>query len=129
MAELPTAAFKSLADFLDSIPAIKVLSNGSDPDDGAWWIKLNIDIGASHAWNIVQELGHILNLLSVNDRLPTVFKPVSAPPYMNGGPSDFLSWVIECPDPEFRPGTVQEWLEGRLPQPASDIEQWLDLDD
>lgn len=100
-----------------------------EPDGGGWWIKLDIDISASHAWKIVQEFGHILNYLSVNEPLPTVFKPVSPPPYMNGGPSDYLSWVIECHNPEFKPETLTEWLDGRLPKPASDLGQWLELDD
>ncbi|SPE35761.1 hypothetical protein SBA3_2300022 [Candidatus Sulfopaludibacter sp. SbA3] len=50
-----------------------------------WWVKFAIDISHRLAWNVVQELGHVLNYLSVNERLPTVFKPVSPPPYANGG--------------------------------------------
>jgi hypothetical protein len=76
------------------------------------------------AWRIVQELGHVLNYLSLNERLPTVFMPVSPPPYMNGGPRNFLSWVIECSDAGFTPSNCAEWLEGRLPWPIDDPEQW-----
>jgi len=43
---------------------------------------------------------------------------------MNGGPDEFLSWLIECQNPEFRPGTCVEWLMGRLPNPVEDLEQW-----
>ncbi len=50
--------------------------------------------------------------------------PVSPPPYMNGGPDEFLSWVIEAKDPDFRPGTCADWLEGRLPQPVDDEAAW-----
>jgi hypothetical protein len=75
----------------------------------------------------VQELGHVLNYLSVDERLPTVFKPVSPPPYLNGGPREFLSWVIECPTGDMQPDTIVDWLEGRLPQPVSDESAWKDV--
>jgi hypothetical protein len=66
----------------------------------------------------------VLNELALDSRLPTVFKPVSPPPYLNGGPRDFLDWVIECDDVKFKPGTVMRWLEGRLPRPVDDLAQW-----
>ena len=87
-------------------------------------MKFSIDIENPLAWHVVQELGHVLNYLSLNERLPTTFKPVSPPPYMNGGPREFLSWVIEGSDKDTQPATVAEWLEGRLPRPVSDLEQW-----
>ena len=87
-------------------------------------MKFSLDITHPLAWNVVQEFGHVLNYLSVEERLPTVFKPVSPDPYMNGGPDDFLSWVIECESSDFRPGTCAEWLEGRLPRPVDDLDQW-----
>jgi hypothetical protein len=73
---------------------------------------------------VVQEFGHVMNYLSIDERLPTVFYPVSPPPYMNGGPYDFLSWVIETKDKKFKPGTLMKWIEGRLPRPVEDLEQW-----
>jgi hypothetical protein len=77
----------------------------------------------------VQEFGHVLNYVSLNERLPTVFMPVSPPPYRNGGPNEFLSWVIECKDLDFMPENCAEWLEGRLPRPVDELDQWeLDLD-
>ena len=72
----------------------------------------------------MQEMGHVLNYVSVEERLPTVFKPVSPPPYMNGGPDEFLSWVIECPNIEFTPDICAEWLEGRLPRPVEKLSEW-----
>lgn len=48
---------------------------------------------------------------------------------MNGGPNEFLSWVIESKDKEFKTGTCAEWLEGRLPNPVNDIEQWVANED
>lgn len=118
-------AFTKLLEFLDRVPAVQgPIGKGAD-EEGRWWVKFSIDIGHALAWHTVQELGHVLNLLSLEERLPTSFLPVSPPPYMNGGPEEFLSWVIECHDPEFRPGTCAEWLSGRLPNPVEDIEQWM----
>lgn len=67
----------------------------------------------------------MLNSLSLEERLPTVFMPVSPPPYLNGGPEDYLSWVIECRDSAFTPDKIAEWLEARLPQPIDDEDEWL----
>jgi hypothetical protein len=47
---------------------------------------------------------------------------------MNGGPKDFLSWVIEAPN-DMRPGTLADWLEGRLPRPVDDLDAWSDSND
>ncbi|MFG0284722.1 MAG: hypothetical protein ACF8R7_09910 [Phycisphaerales bacterium JB039] len=96
---------------------------------GGWWVKFQINVDHPLAWYVVQELGHVLNYLSLNERLPTVFMPVSPPPYLNGGPRDFLSWVIECEDRGFQPGTCAKWLEGRLPNPIEDETQWQTHDD
>lgn len=117
-------AFTKLIDFLQQVPAIRgSIGHGSD-DKGCWWVKFAIDIDHELAWRTVQEMGHVLNFLSMNERLPTSFHPVSPPPYMNGGPDDFLSWVIDSRDPEFRPGTCARWLEGRMPNPVTDLDQW-----
>lgn len=117
-------AFKTLIDFLEKTPAIQSgIAMGSD-DEGFWWIKFQIDIDHELAWNVVQELGCVVNYLSINERLPTVFYPVSPAPYLNGGPKGFLSWVIETKDKNFTPGTLMKWLEGRLPNPVDDLEQW-----
>lgn len=116
-------AFTTLINFLEKVPAIqKPISYGEN--DGLWWVKFSLDIDHQLAWNVVQEFGHIINYMSINERLPTSFYPVSPPPYMNGGPRDFLSWVIESESPEFKPGTLTKWLEGRLPRPIDDLDQW-----
>ena len=125
------ASMQSLVDFIATIPAIKLTDApsrgiGSGADQEIWWVKFGIDIGHPLAWNVVQELAHVLNLLSLEEPLPTVFKPVSPPPYMNGGPDDFLSWVIECPTAAMTPDTVREWLEGRLPRPVDDLSMWVE---
>lgn len=121
--------FARLLDFLERVPAVAVNDTpsrgfGSGSLEKGWWVKLALDLDHPLAWNAVQELGHVLNYMSIKDRLPTVFKPVSPPPYMNGGPRDYLSWVIECPGGEMEPDKVMEWLEGRLPQPVEDPDQW-----
>lgn len=117
-------AFKTLTEYLERVPAINSpISTGID-ENGYWWIKFSIDIENKYAWHVVQELGCVVNYLSLNERLPTVFYPVSPAPYMNGGPAEYLSWVIETKDKNFKPNTLKEWLEGRLPHPVDDLEQW-----
>jgi len=117
-------AFKTITDYLCKLPAVKGSIGTGTEENGSWWVKFTIDIEHDLAWHTVQELGHVLNLLSLGERLPTNFYPVSPPPYMNGGPADFLSWVIECHDPEFKPGTCAKWLEERLPKPVDDLAEW-----
>jgi len=73
--------------------------------------------------------GSRLELRLPRRETPTVFMPVSPPPYMNGGPRDFLSWVIECKDAGFNPEACAEWLEGRLPRPVNELERWKIADD
>ena len=123
-----THDFENLLAFLEKLPAIdlpagrKSIGQGSF-DNGNWWVKFSLDTNHPLAWRHVQELGHVLNYLSVEERLPAVFMPVSPPPYMNGG-VEFLSWVIESTDPSFTPDKCCEWLTGRLPRPVEDLEQW-----
>jgi hypothetical protein len=119
-------AFKTLIDYLTRIPSVQTpISFGSDAE-GDWWVKFSIDIHHHLAWHAVQELGCIINYLSINERLPSKFYPVSPAPYLNGGPTDYLSWVIENDDKDFKPGTLMKWLEGRLPQPVDDLSQWIE---
>ncbi len=126
-----TEPFDHLLQFLERLPAIELpagrrsIGCGHD-DDGNWWVKFSLDTTHRLVWRVVQELGHVLNYLSVGERLPTRFMPVSPPPYMNGG-VEFLSWVIEARELSFTPAKCAEWLEGRLPTPVDDSTQW-DLD-
>lgn len=124
--------FRTLLDYLSRIPPVQKnetpwggFGSGEDNNGLTWWVKFSLDIDHPLSWTAVQELGYVLNFLSLGERLPTIFKPVSPPPYLNGGPSEFLSWVIEGPI-EMPPGTVAKWLEGRLPQPVDDVGQWPD---
>src|ERR1700758_3023243 len=118
MGTMNESQFKPLLDYLRRVPAIEGTIGSGTFDDGRWWVKFGINTEHALAWNIVQELGHVLNYVSLNERLPTVFMPVSLPPYLNGGPHEFLSWVIESKDEAFSPDDCVEWLEGRLPQPV-----------
>lgn len=115
--------FTALEAFLLRVPAVRG-PIGKGRDNGCWWVKFALDVDHPLAWNVVQELGHVLNYVSLEERLPTVFKPVSPPPYMNGGPRDFLSWLIESTSSEFAPERCAEWLAGRLPRPVDDLSQW-----
>jgi len=129
MTESHHPKFGKLIDFLARIPAVEINDTpsrgfGSGEDGGVWWVKFSLDIDHDLAWHAVQELGAVLNYLSIEDRLASVFKPVSPPPYLNGGPEEFLSWVIEAPD-DLRPGTLADMLEERLPKPVEDEAAWL----
>ncbi len=120
--------FEPLLSFLERLPAIDLpagrISIGRGVfDNGNWWVKFSLNTEHFLAWRHVQELGFVLNYVSVEERLPTVFMPVSPPPYLNGG-VEFLSWVIESTDPSFTPAQCAEWLEGRLPRPVNDPSQW-----
>ena len=118
-----------LTDYLSRVPGIKKGIGSGQFEDGNWWVKFGLDIKHPLSWNVVQEIGFVTNYLSLNERLPTVFYPVSPPPYLNGGPEDFLSWVIESKDTDFSPQDLTEWFEARLPNPVEDIEQWSWDDD
>ncbi|OHY84743.1 hypothetical protein A8G69_08840, partial [Enterococcus faecium] len=118
--------FERIYQFFSQVPSIqnqRISAHGTDGQH-AWWIKFSIDIEHPLAWQTIQELGHVLNYLSTNERLPTQFFPVSPPPYMNGGPQNFLAWVIQCNHPDFSPDIVCDWLEARLPNPVEDETQW-----
>ena len=116
--------FARLTLFLQTIPSGVTPIGYGHSDVGVWWVKFALDIENPLAWNVVQELAHVLNYVSVEERLPTVFKPTSPPPYLNGGPGEYLSWVIECFDEKFTPDDVAAWLQGRLPRPVNDLNEW-----
>ena len=128
MASTSTVDFSPLEAYLRRVPSVVApVGTGSDAA-GLWWAKFAIDIDHAPAWRAVQELGYVLNYVSSSERLPTVFMPVSPPPYMNGGPREYLSWVIESKTDGFTPNDCARWLEGRLPRPVDDLSAWQ-LDD
>lgn len=112
-----------LVEFLNKIPSVRVIASDLSAD-AYWWIRLDIDIENKLAWNVVQELGFVLNSISIQEPMPTAFKPVSPPPYLNGGPSDFLSWSIESTYNYIDPEWVKEMIESRLPNPVEDKKKW-----
>ena len=124
--EASSSDCETLIAFLRRVPAIAasggVISSGRS-ETGRWWVKFTIKLEHPLAWRTVQELGHVLNYISLNERLPTVFMPVSPPPYLNGG-AEFLAWVIEAKAQEFTPDLAAELLEGRMPRPVDDLAQW-----
>ena len=117
-------AFEALGAFLASVPGISPPFGHGHGADGQWWLKFAIDIDHPLTGHVVQELGHVLNYLSTTERQATTFKPVSPPPYLNGGRRRFLTWVIECADGRLVPDLVAEWLEGRLVRPVADPAEW-----
>jgi hypothetical protein len=124
--------FTELETYLLRVPSIQGHIGKGRFENGNWWVKFSLDIDHALAWSVVQEFGTVLNYLSITERLPTVFKPVSPPSYLNGGPREFLSWVIESTKPDFAPKMCAEWLEGRLPRPVDGLSNWLaseNLDD
>jgi hypothetical protein len=121
------AGLENIKTLLLKIPCIQFVAT-SKKDVAFWWLKFGIDINSKIAWTVVQELGHILNYLSANEKLPTIFYPVSPPPYMNGGPEEFLSWIIEPVIPSVDTNSIYAYLDGRLPENYDQEESWL-LDD
>lgn len=118
--------FDRLHEYFSKVPSVqkeRIDSYGSDGKQ-AWWFKFQINVDHPLAWQTVQELGHVLNYISKNERLPTQFLPVSPPPYMNGIARDFLCWVIQCNHADFPPDVVCDWLEARLQNPVDDEAQW-----
>ena len=104
--------FDNLLHLLEKIPSITGLIS-SGIREGLWWIKFRLNIEHPLAWNVVQELGFVLNNLSLDKTLPTIFMPISPPPYLNGGPNEFLSWVIESKSKNFTPDDAAKWLKDR----------------
>ena len=67
-----------LQQLLKHVPAVQFVSSG-DLSEGRWWVKLGLDLDHPLCWRVVQEFAHVLNYVSVKERLPTVFMPVSPP--------------------------------------------------
>lgn len=116
--------FDVLLAFLKKVPAVDPRMNAGFHESGLWWAKIKIDIKHPLAWRVVQEFGHILNWISLTEPLASVFKPVSPPVYLNGGPETYLQWLIESTDVAFTPDICAEWLEGRLPRPVGELVRW-----
>lgn len=121
----PDTSFDRLLEFMERLPAIQLPAGRKSIGVGRfenqnWWVKFHFDVEHPLAWRHVQEFGFVLNYVSIKERLPTVFKPVSPPPYLNGG-VEFLSWIIESTDPTFTPDLCvwNGWKEDYLDQSMS----------
>ena len=67
-------SFEKLLAYLKRVPAVEEpVAHGAE--EGGWWVKFSLDLENPLAWNVVQEFGHVLNYLSIEERIPTVFKP------------------------------------------------------
>jgi hypothetical protein len=113
-----------LRDVLGRIPHVVILQT-SLPTEPLFWVKFKVDLSAPIAWNIVQELSFVLNDISTDDRLPTLFKPVSPPPYLNGGPEEYLAWMVESRIEFQDAGQIATMLENRLPKPIENADAWV----
>jgi hypothetical protein len=121
---MEASIFQPLTDYLTRVPAMLLPIGKGVNEDGFWWVKFQLDIENPLCWNVVQEFACVINYLSLNERLPTLFYPVSPAPYLNGGPDEFLSWVIETKDKDFKPSSLMQWLESRLPNPVDQLSEW-----
>src|SRR5688572_68211 len=114
--------FEPLLAFLERLPGMdlpagrKSIGTGVT-DEGRWWVKFSLDTTHPLAWRVVQELGHVLNYLSLDERLPTVFKPVSPPPYLNGG-SRVLVVGHRKPGHGLHRGGLRTVAPGSAPEPS-----------
>jgi hypothetical protein len=81
---------ENIKNLLAKIPCVPFVAT-SKIGESFWWLKFRINIKSKIAWTVVQELGYILNYLSLNEKLLDSFYPVSPPPYLDGGPEEFLS--------------------------------------
>jgi hypothetical protein len=113
----------ALARYLARLPAVRVRS-ATAGTGGLWRVKLAIDVDHPLAWRMVQELGYALNYVSIAESPSARFYPLSPPPYMNGGPHRFLSWIVEPASPRVSPDDVRDRLEGRLPEVSDDHVAW-----
>lgn len=113
---------ENLKEILGKIPSVTV--NSHSETEMGWKLILTIDIEHELSWRVVQEFASVINDLSVEEKLPAKFWPSSPPPYMNGGPEEYLTWVIESYRGDFSPEKCAEWISSRFPNPVDDESQW-----
>lgn len=117
-----------LADLIQSLPGVQPHVGRSKADDYLWWIKFSLDRNHPLVWHVIQRLGFVLNYISLESRLDVTFRPVSPPPYLNGGP-EFLGWVIESTKRYVNPETVRKVLRLELPEKISSEKEWREYDE
>jgi hypothetical protein len=120
--------FSSLVRYVKAIPCVQEAEGYNEMAD-LWNFHLKLDITHEIAWHVVQYFAYVLNGLSLSVNLPTRFFPITPPVDLNGGPYDFLGWMIQCSDPQFSPDRCRDWLASRLPTPVGDITAWKACDE
>jgi hypothetical protein len=123
------ARVKRLAKLIGTLPGVKgpVAHNASD--QWFWWVKFTIDTRHALAWHVIQRLGYVFNYYSIEQHFDTKFMPVSPPPDLNGGPRQYLSWVVEATLGFYDPGPSMEALRRELPQNVKSKAEWMRYDD
>ena len=56
---------KTLKEYLAKVPSINPDMSSGIFENGCWWVKFQIDTHHKLAWRVVQELGHLLNYMSL----------------------------------------------------------------
>ncbi len=124
LVKLMSEPFKKLEDLITKVPAVQMPIAKGTYENGFWWMKFSIDITHDLAWNIVQYFSHVINYLSISERLSTVFYPVSSLPVVGESPALTLAWIIETTSQDFTPNELAEWLSSRLPSPLDNEKVW-----
>lgn len=113
-----------MRDLLERVPGVAYLGGGGSVDRG-WWASFDIDIEHPLAWQVVQQLSHVLNFVAREEDLPTILTPLA--PTTIGGPKTSLSWAIDV-GPDYPPAACAKQLEALLPAPVEDESEWLKRD-
>lgn len=114
------ADFAPMQALLERIPGVAYLGSGGSVPDG-WWVSLDIDVEHPLAWQVVQQLSHVLNFLAREEDWPTILTPIA--PTTIGGPKTSLSWAIDV-GPDYPPAECARQLQAVLPDPVEDENEW-----
>ncbi len=63
-----------LLTYLKRVPAVEGEIDFGGSEEGLWWAKFVIKVEHPLAWRVVQELGYVLNYVSLEEPLPTVLR-------------------------------------------------------
>lgn len=118
------AAVRRLAAVVRKLPGVHRSIGTSTPEEAFWWLKFSIDTEHPLAWHVIQRLGYVLNYYSLEYKFHVSFYPASPPPALNGGPREFLSWVIEARLRYVDPRPIHKALRQELPARLSSEAEW-----
>ena len=99
--------FKPLEKFLHRVPAVNGPVGEGSEQSGMWWVKFSIDIEHELAWRVVQEFGHVLNSVSLDERFANCIQASFAatlPKWRSSRLSILGHGVLQL---RFRPGRVR----------------------